>query len=287
VSFIINPYRFTAPVGGLDLYTTNLWAVYGLKRLLTAYAGSCIRVRRSNDDAEADIGFVSSAVGAAIDATALAAHVGANSGYIVTRYDQSGGGNHFTQATKTAQPRIVDAGVYDTFSRYDGSDDFLESVNSISATNKITAFHNARRRASTNQDTLFGNKNTGTGNGWSGYAVAASVFPSGFVGTSGFTNYEVSEFSGNTLSAGQLFAWVFDRTIAYPAKMTMWVNGTPVTRTNEGIVGAGVSSSNFSVDTVAIARSSTPTFAGINEIAFALYLGDKTADMAAISSALA
>jgi hypothetical protein len=66
-----------------------------------------MRVRRSSDNTEADIGFDGNGE---LDETALAAHVGANSGYVKTWYDQSGNARDITQTTNGLQPRIVNAG---------------------------------------------------------------------------------------------------------------------------------------------------------------------------------
>src|SRR5665647_1129247 len=114
----------------LDTYTSATVA-YGLTKLRAAYAGSCIRVRRSNDDAEADIGFSTNL----LDTTALAAHVGANSGYIVKWYDQSGNGIDLA-GTSTAQPRIVNSGTVDNIGGisaiyFDGSNDRIASAASV------------------------------------------------------------------------------------------------------------------------------------------------------------
>lgn len=84
------------------------WSV--ARKLRTAYAGSAIRVRRSNDNAETDIGFNADGT---LNTTALAAHVGANSGFVTTIYDQIGSAN-LVQATTANQPRIVNAGTTDT-----------------------------------------------------------------------------------------------------------------------------------------------------------------------------
>ncbi|MGL4351069.1 MAG: arabinofuranosidase catalytic domain-containing protein [Plesiomonas shigelloides] len=84
-------------------------AAYSPRKLRTAYAGSAIRVRRSSDNTEADIGFS----GNDLDTAALLSFCGAGSGFLVTRYDQVGTNNQ-TQATTTLQPRIVNAGVLET-----------------------------------------------------------------------------------------------------------------------------------------------------------------------------
>lgn len=90
----------------LDTVTGSA-AAYSLRRVRTAYAGFAIRVRRSNDSVETDIGFVSGR----LDTAALLAHCGGNSGSIVTWYDQSGNGRNMAQALAARQPRIVISGV--------------------------------------------------------------------------------------------------------------------------------------------------------------------------------
>lgn len=113
-----------APAAGvLDSFTTGLYAALGITKLRST-ATNAIRVRRSSDNAEQDIGFS----GSGLDTAALAAFVGANSAFVRTVYDQNGT-NHFGQATTTKQPRIVNAGVYDGTMVFDGVDDCLQSVN--------------------------------------------------------------------------------------------------------------------------------------------------------------
>ena len=79
-------------------------------RKLTPNATNCIRVRRSSDNAEQDIGFVLNTPNALIDTTALLSFVGANNGFVVTWYDQSTTGHNFTQSTGSLQPQIVSSG---------------------------------------------------------------------------------------------------------------------------------------------------------------------------------
>ena len=110
---------------------TDAVRLYALFKARTAYAGSCIRVRRSNDNSEADIGFDGDGN---LDLTALATHVGANSGFIVTWYDQSTSAVNATQATTANQPRIVNAGTVETVnglpsSYFDGTNDSLIFTN--------------------------------------------------------------------------------------------------------------------------------------------------------------
>lgn len=73
----------------------------------TGYAGSCIRVRRSSDNTEQDIGFDASGN---LNLSALTTFVGANSGFVVVWYDQSGNVRNATQGTAANQPQIIDTG---------------------------------------------------------------------------------------------------------------------------------------------------------------------------------
>jgi hypothetical protein len=84
----------------------GLAAAYSLRKIVKTYTGSAIRVRRSSDNLELDIGFS----GERLNTTALLAHVGANNGFIVTIYDQTGNLRHLSQAVAAAQPQIVAAG---------------------------------------------------------------------------------------------------------------------------------------------------------------------------------
>ena len=80
---------------------------YSLRKLRTAYAGFCINVRRSSDNATLNIGFNGSNT---IDTTALLTFVGANNGFVTQWYDQSGNGNNASGGSSGVQPQIVFSG---------------------------------------------------------------------------------------------------------------------------------------------------------------------------------
>ena len=101
-----------------DALTTAPRAIYSLRKWRIAYSGAAVRVRRSSDNTETDIAFTADGM---LDSAALLAFVGSGSGYVKTWYDQSGNGYHLTQTTTTAQPRIVNAGVYDGAVRFTAS----------------------------------------------------------------------------------------------------------------------------------------------------------------------
>jgi hypothetical protein len=75
-----------------------------------SYTGAAMRVRRSSDNAEQDIGFVAGR----LDTGALLAFCGAGDGLVTTIYEQVGGTAHAVQAVAGSQPAIVTAGVLET-----------------------------------------------------------------------------------------------------------------------------------------------------------------------------
>ena len=94
----------------LDLYP-GAAAAYSLRKLRTAYTGAAIRVLRTSDNAQLNIGFVNNI----LDLTTLANFIGASSGTINTWFDQSGNGRDIVQSTIAYQPIIVNSGsIYTT-----------------------------------------------------------------------------------------------------------------------------------------------------------------------------
>jgi hypothetical protein len=89
----------------LDLYPSAAVA-YSVRLLREAYTGSAIRVRRSSDNTEQDIGFSSGN----LDTTALTSFCSGTNGFVTTWYDQSGNSRNVTQTTAANQPQIVSSG---------------------------------------------------------------------------------------------------------------------------------------------------------------------------------
>lgn len=88
----------------LDAYP-NAAAAYSLRKLRTAYTGNCIRVRRSSNNDEINIGFVNNV----LDTASLLSFCGSGNGFVTTWYDQAGS-NNVTQTTAINQPQIVNNG---------------------------------------------------------------------------------------------------------------------------------------------------------------------------------
>ena len=128
---------FTQNTPLLDTYT-GAAAAYSLRKLRSAFSGSAIRVRRSNDNAETDIGFN---VFGELDTVSLAAHCGSNDGFVVTWYDQAST-NDATQSTTANQPKIYDGttGVVTENGKpaveFDGTNDAFDDVTLSTAVNQ-------------------------------------------------------------------------------------------------------------------------------------------------------
>lgn len=81
------------------------YSLTGDRRLLASWMGAHVRFRRGSDDDERDFaagtdGWVSAA------GSPFAPWLGAATGYLITRYDQTGQGRHWTQSVKTQQPLL-------------------------------------------------------------------------------------------------------------------------------------------------------------------------------------
>lgn len=87
---------------------------YSLRKLYSGYSGSAIRIRRSLDNAEADIGFDASGN---LDETTVLAWAGAGDAWVSILYNQATGlhptiteGTDLKQTTTGSQPKLVSAG---------------------------------------------------------------------------------------------------------------------------------------------------------------------------------
>lgn len=124
----------------LDVYT-SAFAAFSIRKLNSTYTGNAIKVRRSSDNVEQDIGFNSDGY---IDTDALNTFISSNSGFVVTWYDQSGNARNLTQTSATKQPRIVNAGALDILGGkaallFDGSNDNLISAGeTITSVNTVS-----------------------------------------------------------------------------------------------------------------------------------------------------
>lgn len=87
----------------MPFYPTTL---YSLRKRNPTYTGKCLRIKRSSDSTQLDIGFASDGW---MDLAALTAFVGASNGFVKTWYDQAGTAN-LTDAASADSIKLVSAG---------------------------------------------------------------------------------------------------------------------------------------------------------------------------------
>jgi hypothetical protein len=126
-----SPITFFTDIFGMPSVAYSL-------RKLSPLSTNCVRVRRSSDNAEQNIGFVSNTADALIDTSALLSFVGAGNGFVTTWYDQSTNGRNSVNASSSQQPTIVSSGALININSkpsilFDGSDDAL--ITSYTVTN--------------------------------------------------------------------------------------------------------------------------------------------------------
>jgi len=148
----ISPYF---RMGGGSNYFGDLFpgfvAGYSLRKLSPS-ATYAIRVRRSSDNSETDIGFVYDLIKNQyeLDTATLLTFCGGGNGFVKTWYDQSGNDNHLTQTTSGSQPRIVGTGALDISNgevaiNFDGADDYFSLTSQISDSRPFSIFQVTQR----------------------------------------------------------------------------------------------------------------------------------------------
>jgi hypothetical protein len=154
---IINPYLVQPSVPAfsflLDTYSGSSAAYSAARRLSSTYTGALIRVRRSSDNTEQDIGYTA---GNLLDESALTTFVGANNGFVTTWYDQSGNGLDSTQSTAANQPQIVSSGaIVKTSGNITSMSCFNKNLSNTQANTATQATFIASECLSTGNDTTF------------------------------------------------------------------------------------------------------------------------------------
>lgn len=185
--------------GILDTVTSATVA-YSVRKLSSTYTGNCYRVRRSSDNTEQDIGFLSNGN---LDTAALKTFVGANNGFVTKWYDQSGNGNDMSQTTSANQPRVVLSGVLD---RQNGrpcvrflsaSSTRLFTASVLFNGGVMTAIAAIGGFASANQD-IFGNRATAVSSGWQfTYRITGTVYQVAHLGTTYTNSYSFGSIQAN------------------------------------------------------------------------------------------
>lgn len=206
-----------------DLSTLPIYAI-SLKKLVST-ATNAIRVRRSSDNAERDIGFS----GNALDTTDLLAWSGSDSVYVVTAYDQSGNGYNWTQATSSKQPRIVNAGSYDGLMRWDGTDDSMAAAAVPLSQPQMAIFLDGVLTAASGTAIYLEASANWNSNAYAlVIAYDASNWQAGMNSATPATNQRVVQYPGLAMGTRKRLAMLFDRTKTGIDEILAWTNGSAV-----------------------------------------------------------
>lgn len=96
----------SAPIGSINLPTVGLTALYSVLQQ-RGYAGPCLRVQRTSDNAQLDIQFLNGVC----DVASAMTFAGAGSAFVIKWYDQTGNGYHATASVGNA-PKFSSVNIY-------------------------------------------------------------------------------------------------------------------------------------------------------------------------------
>jgi hypothetical protein len=266
--------KVSAPAftGLLDTYSGASIAYSAARRLSGSYSGSLIRVRRSSDNAEQNIGYDINNV---LDEAALTSFVGGGNGFVTTWYDQSGNANNAVQSTAANQPQIVSSGTINKQAGlssgkpallFDGTNDFMDFT-SLVTTSNYTAFMAQKRLNASLSSQWIAQKVSGAGT----KPYAAVLY--GGSGTFYMSTYNSNDliFVNNPTTAYLLL------TSRWGSTKNIYINNSALTTSlgTDGTTGTG-----FDV----IGRRTPTEFSNVNNTEIILYPSDKLSDLTGISN---
>lgn len=238
-------------------------------------ATNCIRVRRSSDSTEQDIGFS----GNSLDTASMLSFCGAGDGFITKIYDQTGNGFDAVQATAANQPKIVSSGSSLGNIVWDGSNDFLK-ITSLTNTGRYLGIYSKVKQATgATKMILETSTNYNSNAGAFTFYADTSVWSTGI----GANNLR-DDLTGLGLSSLSQMTILNDlQAGSGPAKMRQWVAGSEFSATTGG-VGSTTSFSTY--DAYIGARAGTTLFAPMEMFGMAFYTSDTLAIRASIEALL-
>jgi hypothetical protein len=250
--FLINPYILQTSGGSysylLDDYP-GAYVAYSTRKLSSTYIGSCIRIRRSSDNAEQDIDFV----GNDLDTASISSFCGAGVGYVVKWYDQSGNAEDKSNSTAANQPIIYNNGMITRNGKpyiSASSSQWLQLTSAQNVSGSFTFFITYEKDASGNQAILLDGSNTYA---WLDY---------------GLNQYHSTNFTVPISSVYNVNTLYLNNTISLPASSSIYRNNTLI-----GTAGTKSGSSYLNRLPGNASRSATIHFSE-----FIFYPSDKTSD---------
>ncbi|MCC7308518.1 MAG: hypothetical protein IT173_13210 [Acidobacteria bacterium] len=192
-------------------------AAWGLRKLRDAYAGSAVRVRRSSDSTEQDIGFS----GNDLDWAAATSFASGGNLFVKTWYDQSGNAVNLSQTTAGNQPQL-DLTNHEIDLVPDANIKYMSVSLNLSATDKASIYSVAKLTDVGADAFLYAHNN----NGPRGYFADGAAKLGYGQENAGTYNGKDAAYSASY----HLAAAVLDRSQATAADKTkVWINGTEAT----------------------------------------------------------
>lgn len=270
--FTMSPLFFAKAATAVYLNQLSLLpkSVWSLRRMMSA-ASRSIRVRRSSDSTELDIGFV----GNALDTAALATFVGAGSGFVTKFYDQTANGIDLVQATAAKQPRIVNAGTYAGALVFDGVDDAMGVVGYALSLPQAAIYGKAKQSTTGTKIVVESSTNFNNNPFTIAFYVESSTYAMGSNNGSTATQ-KVNYFPLALTAALTQFSLLYDRVQTGLNETKAWSAGTQKTATTT-IYTAEQSGSFGSNDLYVGARAGTSLFTDMSLETLVIYNGDSQA----------
>jgi hypothetical protein len=279
-NFIKSRFGHSVSTPILDTYSGSL-AAYSLRKLKTG-ATSSVRVRRSSDNSEQNIGFNS--IGE-LDTSALLSFVGSGNGFVKTLYDQSGSGLNMTQTTAARQPQIVSSGVLITSEgrvamQYDGLDDYMINFNSnFSGEDKSITTVNV-------VDVLTAKYSEILSMGYSSSGTGLEFFTNLILGSA--TQY----YAGKRDNGGNIKTTSFGVVTTGIQLLTSYSSGTTNNARKNGsliLSNYDVNVGNITIDNIsigALVRNGIGGYSNIKSMEVIIYPSDKSSSISGIENAI-
>lgn len=273
---------------GFDSFVSDfvtVYAAWGVRKMVRGYSGQAIRVRRSSDNMEADIGFV----GKDLDVSALLAHVGAGDGFVKTIYDQSGNSKDFVQGTSTYQPKIVSSGSYLGYVQGDGTSSCMTAASFGSGTNQVVSLFGRYAIPDPASDALAffldcGYYGSAGVNGWALGNDNRSAIPSKGVvlNSSASTTFNASGYYPAGVNSVSTISALINS--GYVAGDALYVNGSA--RTQTGNYNNQASQFTFSSNTLYLGKYATGYYSAFKHESLVVVEADAMSARTSVEAAL-